>query len=114
MPPTKAGRSWSGLASSAWPSRRRTSGLRPGRHPPGNHAMAWTLTHEIADYQAAAGGLLSADPVRNTVLLSVLASLVSLGPTAFGPQPPLFGWYAEDTPRRMVSAAVLQTPPHPL
>ncbi len=76
--------------------------------------MAWTLTDDIADYHRAAGDLLNADAVRNTVLLSVFASLVSLGPTAFGPQPPLFGWYAEDSPRRMVSAAVLQTPPHPL
>jgi predicted GNAT family acetyltransferase len=76
--------------------------------------MAWTLTDDIADYHRAAGHLLNADAVRNTVLLSVLASLVSLGPTAFGPQPPLFGWYAEDSPRRTVSAAALQTPPHAL
>jgi predicted GNAT family acetyltransferase len=84
--------------------------------------MAWTLTHEIADYQAAAGGLLSADPVRNTVLLTVLASLVSLGPTAFGPEPPLFGWWARGDgadqgaagPSGSAGAAVLQTPPHTL
>jgi phage gp46-like protein len=72
--------------------------------------MAWTLTDDLADYHRAAGHLLNADAVRNTVLLSVLASLISLGPTAFGPQPPLFGWYAEDSARRTVRAAVLQTP----
>lgn len=76
--------------------------------------MAWTLTDDLADYHRAAGHLLNADAVRNTVLLSVLASLVSLGPTAFGPQPPLFGWYAEDSARRTIRAAVLQTPPHAL
>ena len=84
--------------------------------------MAWTLTGEIADYQAAAGGLLTADPVRNTVLLTVLASLASLGPTAFGPEPPLFGWWVPGNSAdpgitggtRPVGAAVLQTPPHTL
>ena len=81
--------------------------------------MAWTLTDEVADYQAAAGGLLSADPVRNTVLLTILASLASLGPTAFGPEPPLFGWWAPGNcggpgRSRTVGAAVLQTPPHAL
>ena len=62
--------------------------------------MAWTLTDDMADYQRAVGDLLNADAVRNTVLLSVLASLASLGPTAFGPQPPPFGWYAEGRPTR--------------
>ncbi len=56
--------------------------------------MPWSLTDDIASYQTAAGGLLKADPVRNTVLLSILASLARIGPTAFGPEPPLFGWWS--------------------
>lgn len=95
--------------------------------------MAWTLTDDIASYRAAAGGLLSADPVRHTVPLSVLASLVTFGPGAFGPEPPLFGWWSPDEPEapeepagtgsagtgtagtgRAVTAAILMTPPHAL
>lgn len=89
--------------------------------------MPWSLTDDIASYQTAAGGLLKADPVRNTVLLSILASLARIGPTAFGPEPPLFGWWSPDagahtggddpsgTDRsRTARAAVLQTPPHAL
>ena len=80
------------------------------------------LTGDIADYQTAAAGLLNADPVRNTVLLSILASLTRIGPTAFGPEPPVFGWWVQDDGAhhdsagsgRPVSAAALQTPPHAL
>ncbi len=79
--------------------------------------MAWTLTDDIASYQAAAGGLLRADPVRNTVLLSVLASLVTFGPAAFGQQPPLYGWWSPNDAgvnSRTVTAAILRTPPYAL
>jgi predicted GNAT family acetyltransferase len=79
--------------------------------------MAWTLTDDIASYRAAVGGLLSADPVRHTVLLSVLAGLVEFGLAAFGPEPPLFGWWSQDGPSRSgatVTAAILRTPPHEL
>ena len=73
--------------------------------------MTWTLTGDIDSYLTAAGGLLSAEPVRNTVLLSVLASLTKLGPAAYGEEAPLFGWWSAGG---AVSAAVLQTPPHPM
>ena len=73
--------------------------------------MAWTLTDDVDAFQAAAGGLLGSEPVRNTVQLSVLASLTTLGPIAFGDEAPLFGWW---TAGGAVSAAVLQTPPHPM
>jgi predicted GNAT family acetyltransferase len=73
--------------------------------------MAWTLTDDIDAYLAAAGGLLSSEPVRNTVLLSVLASLTRLGSAAYGDEPPLFGWWSAGG---AVSAAVLRTPPHPM
>ncbi len=80
-------------------------------------AMAWTLTDDMAAYQAAAGDFLAADPVRNTVLLSILASMARIGPHAFGPGTPLFGWWSEvsgTNPSPTPSAAVLQTPPYPL
>jgi len=73
--------------------------------------MAWTLTDDLDAYRAAAGELLRSDPVRNTVLLSVLESLASIGPTAFGDARPVFGWWAPDGAPR---AAVLQTPPRPM
>ncbi len=79
--------------------------------------MAWTLTDDMASYQAAAGDFLAADAVRNTVLLSILASLARIGPHAYGPGTPLFGWWSpEDCPHApgdaTVAAAILQTPPH--
>ena len=73
--------------------------------------MAWTFTDDVGAYTAAVGRLLSAAPERNTVLLSVLASLTSVGPDAFGAVPPLLGWWSDTGP---VSAAILQTPPYPL
>jgi predicted GNAT family acetyltransferase len=73
--------------------------------------MAWTFTDEPVVYQAAAGELLRSDPVRNTVLLSVLESLSRLGPAVFGDAPPVLGWWSPDGAPR---AAVLQTPPWPM
>jgi predicted GNAT family acetyltransferase len=73
--------------------------------------MAWTFTDDVAAYRAAAGDLLSSEPERHTVLLSVLATLMSRGPTAFGPAAPLLGWWSDGG---AVTAAVLQTPPHAL
>src|SRR5260221_12955625 len=73
--------------------------------------MAWTFTDDVAAYGAAAGGLLSSEPERHTVLLSVLATLTSRGPTAFGPMAPLPGWWSDG---ETVTAAVLRTPPYPL
>jgi len=73
--------------------------------------MAWTFTDDAAAYGAAAGGLLSSEPERHTVLLSVLATLTSRGPTAFGPVAPLLGWWSDG---ETVTAAILRTPPYPL
>jgi GNAT superfamily N-acetyltransferase len=74
--------------------------------------MAWTLTEDIGTYLATVDELLRSDPVRNTVLLTVLASLRRRGPMAFGEARPVLGWWSPDggVPR----AAVLQTPPRPL
>jgi predicted GNAT family acetyltransferase len=73
--------------------------------------MAWTLTHDLVAYRAAAGWLLGSQPERNTVLASVLASLTRIGPAAFGAAAPLLGWWSDGG---TVTAALLQTPPHPM
>lgn len=73
--------------------------------------MAWTITDDVSAYHCAAGPFLAADPERHTVLLSILARLRKLGPTAFGAEAPLFGWWS---PGGSVHAAVLQTPPFPM
>jgi predicted GNAT family acetyltransferase len=73
--------------------------------------MAWTLTDDVGSYLATVDELLRSDPVRNTVLLTVLASLSRRGPMAFGSARPVLGWWSPDGVPR---AAVLQTPPRPL
>jgi len=73
--------------------------------------MPWHLGTDIGDFVAAADDYLRADPVRNTVPLSVLAGLGASGLAAYGETPPLFGWH--ETAGR-TDGAVLHTPPHPL
>jgi ribosomal protein S18 acetylase RimI-like enzyme len=73
--------------------------------------MPWRVTSDISDFVATAGDLLRSDPVRNTVPLTVLESLLKAGLDTFGDAPPIFGWH-EDSGR--IDGAVLQTPPHPL
>src|SRR5215472_14018534 len=73
--------------------------------------MAWTLTDDVGSYLATVDELLRSDPVGNTVLLTVLASLSRRGPMAFGDARPVLGWWSPDEVPR---AAVLQTPPWPL
>jgi predicted GNAT family acetyltransferase len=73
--------------------------------------MPWQLTHDISDFTATAGDYLRSDPVRNTVPLTVLESLLQTGLDAYGDTAPVFGWHQDGGP---VDGAVLQTPPHPL
>jgi hypothetical protein len=73
--------------------------------------MPWRLTHDISDFTTAAGEYLRSDPVRNTVPLTVLESLLQAGLDTYGETAPIFGWH-QDGGR--VNGAVLQTPPHPL
>src|SRR5260370_36888430 len=73
--------------------------------------MAWAIPDEVALYRSAAGGLLRSDPVRNTVLLSVLAGLTRRSPRACSDAAPVFGWWPDDSAPR---AAALQTPPWPM
>jgi RimJ/RimL family protein N-acetyltransferase len=74
--------------------------------------MAWELTDSLDEFARVAASHLQADPVRQTVTLSVLASLQHAGPARFGASPPVFGWHraADGT----VDGTVLQTPPFPL
>jgi predicted GNAT family acetyltransferase len=73
--------------------------------------MTWTLTDGIDTYAATVTPLLSAEPERYTVMISVLAGLVEHGPDIYGADPPVLGWWSQDG---AVKAAVLQTPPHPV
>lgn len=73
--------------------------------------MPWHLTDDLGEFVSAADEYLRGDPVRNTVPLSVLASLLESGLSAYGDTPPVFGWH--ETAGR-TDGAVLRTPPHPL
>jgi RimJ/RimL family protein N-acetyltransferase len=73
--------------------------------------MAWQLTDSLDEFENAAAAHLRADPVRQTVPLSVLANLRHADLARYGADPPVFGWHqrADGT----VDGAVLQTPPFP-
>lgn len=71
--------------------------------------MTWHVTADIDEFETVAGDFLRADPVRNTVLLTVVASLKTSGATTYSDTPPSFGWYADSE----VLAAFLRTPPKP-
>lgn len=74
--------------------------------------MTWTFSSDLAAWLAAVRPAVAAQPVVNTLLLTVMEGLELRGPDAYGPGAPLFGsWTAPDG---RVSGAVLRTPPHPL
>ncbi|MFJ6796848.1 GNAT family N-acetyltransferase [Streptomyces sp. NPDC091268] len=74
--------------------------------------MTWTFTSDLAAYLAAAGPAVAAQPVPNTLLLSVADALAHRGPHAYGPADPVFGWWTG--PDGAVAGALLCTPPYPL
>jgi RimJ/RimL family protein N-acetyltransferase len=74
--------------------------------------MAWTLTDDLNDYIAVAGGFLRSRPVQNTIQLSVAETLRARGASAFGEAAPLFGWWRAGGGE--ITAALLHTPPHPV
>jgi predicted GNAT family acetyltransferase len=71
--------------------------------------MAWHLTNDPAEFSTVVGDFLRADPLRNTQLLSITATLIRRGPYTYGALPPRFGWYR--VPPGDVEAVFLQTPP---
>jgi GNAT superfamily N-acetyltransferase len=74
--------------------------------------MAWQLTDSLDEFERAATPHLLADPVRQTVPLSVLANLRHAGLSRYGADPPVFGCHQR--PDGTVDGAVVQTPPFPL
>ncbi|MGW4807109.1 GNAT family N-acetyltransferase [Kitasatospora sp. NPDC004272] len=72
--------------------------------------MVWTLTTTLAEFRAAAGEFLAADPVGNTVLLTVVERIERDGPYAYGGAAPDYGWWRE--PDGTVTGATLRTPPY--
>jgi RimJ/RimL family protein N-acetyltransferase len=74
--------------------------------------MAWELTDSLDEFEHVAVPHLLAEPVHQTVPLSVLASLREAGPARFGDSSPVFGWHRRED--GTVDGAVLQTPPYPL
>ena len=74
--------------------------------------MTWRLTGNPEEFLAAAGQHLRAEPVHNTVLLTVLETLRHGGMSAFGDEPPVFGWH--ESAGRGTDGAFLHTPPFPV
>jgi hypothetical protein len=67
----------------------------------------WSITSDAAEFRAAAGAALLANPVENTLLLTISAQVAERGPGSFGGSPPLFGWHPD-------GSAFVWTPPRPV
>jgi RimJ/RimL family protein N-acetyltransferase len=74
--------------------------------------MAWHMTDSVDEFHDSAGDFLRSRPVEHTVPLTLVDTLRKRGPHAYGPDDPIFGWWAG--PDRVVAGAFLQTPPFPL
>jgi GNAT superfamily N-acetyltransferase len=74
--------------------------------------MTWLLTQSRTDFVAAADQYMRADPVRNTVPLTVLEALRQGGLSTFGDGSPVFGWH--ESASGDTDGAFLQTPPFPV
>jgi RimJ/RimL family protein N-acetyltransferase len=71
--------------------------------------MAWTLTHDVGRYTAAALPLLATDSVRHTIALTVVAAAQARDRPP--PDSETYGWWTE--PDGRVTGAVSVTPPFP-
>jgi RimJ/RimL family protein N-acetyltransferase len=77
--------------------------------------MPWQTTTEPERYLAAAGAFLRADPVANTVPLTVVAALRAQGAGPADPGAPVLGWWTDaDADGGAVTGAFLLNPPYPL
>ncbi|MFJ4777381.1 GNAT family N-acetyltransferase [Streptomyces sp. NPDC088762] len=74
--------------------------------------MTWTFTSDLAAYVAAAAPAVAAQPVSNTLLLTVADRLERQGVHAYGSADPVFGWWTGAD--GSVAAGLLCTPPFPL
>jgi RimJ/RimL family protein N-acetyltransferase len=74
--------------------------------------MTWRLTSSLDAFLVAAGDHLRADPVQQTVPLTVLETLRQAGPAAFGDSPPAFGWH--ESAIGSTDGAFFRTPPFPV
>jgi GNAT superfamily N-acetyltransferase len=72
--------------------------------------MAWTLTEDLDEYDAVAGGFLRSRPVNHTIQLTAAETLRARGSQAFGQNAPLFGWWRPAGGE--VTAAMMHTPPY--
>ncbi|MFI0938449.1 GNAT family N-acetyltransferase [Streptomyces sp. NPDC021020] len=76
--------------------------------------MGWTFSHSPAAFLRAAEPFLLARPVENSVLLTVTDTLRRRGLSAYGDEPPLFGWWrpAQDPDPAGADAAAYRGPSH--
>ncbi|MFD3873124.1 GNAT family N-acetyltransferase [Streptomyces sp. NPDC058623] len=74
--------------------------------------MTWTFSNDLAAFLAVARPAVAAQPVVNTILLTVADALERRGPHAHGPADPVFGWWTGSD--GVVAGGLLRTPPFPL
>jgi ribosomal protein S18 acetylase RimI-like enzyme len=72
--------------------------------------MAWTLSGDLDEYVAAAGGFLWSRPMHHTIQLNAIETLRARGSLAYGQDAPLFGWWRPAD--GAVTAAIMHTPPY--
>ncbi|CAM5545444.1 hypothetical protein GCM10010329_27210 [Streptomyces spiroverticillatus] len=75
--------------------------------------MTWTFTEDLKEFLDAARESLASRPARDTLLLTVSATLERRGPDAYGEEPPLFGWWRRPADG-IVDGALIWTPPEPV
>ena len=80
--------------------------------------MGWSMTAAVDEFLAQAGPFLRAEPVRNTVVLSVtenlrVAAAAGSPPDSHAPGP-LFGWWPEGSGGTAVGGAFMHTPDFPV
>ncbi|MFD3511611.1 GNAT family N-acetyltransferase [Streptomyces sp. NPDC058657] len=75
--------------------------------------MTWTFTEDLKEFKDATSESRTSRPVRDTLLLTVSATLARRGLDAYGEVPPLFGWWRRPADGT-VDGALIWTPPAPV